>query len=312
MLYPTHIRFGWQFGIAVSLALIANYHSLFILKTPIDLIIAIVLMISGAIYGSGFPDIDSKKSIPAFEHPIMRKIFEICGIGHRGPISHSVLSETILWGIPILITYSLSQQRLNSLFGLNHGETLLLFVIFLGFAATDEIRSVILVGKSFVESDHKSFYGIKNTILFLMTDDYEFAKKSHFHRPNREDRKKWRPISLLIGLVFFGVFLGSNQESINKYIGLYMIYLIGILAGVYSHLLADMSTKQGIYLDWSHQIQIGKWMQRTPILRLFVPNNEFKTGSSYETVVRIIVSSVNLVLIILLFLHLGIALLTNK
>lgn len=310
MLYPTHIRFGWQFGIAISLALIANYHSLFIIKTPIDLIIAIVLMISGAIYGSGFPDIDSKQSIPAYEHPVMRKVFELFQIHHRGPISHSVLSETIIWGIPIMIFYLLSRSNPVTFLGLNENQVKMLFIIFLGFASTDEIRSVILIGKSFIQSDHRTWNGIKNTVLFLMTDDYAFAKESHFHRPNREDKKKYRPIALAIGTLFFLFFFGiSGNDDLKQYFGFYAIYLTGILAGVYSHLLADMSTKQGIYLDWKHQIQIGKWMQRTPILKWFVPNNEFRTGSTYETVVRIIVSSVNMLLLLILFMHLFITIL---
>lgn len=297
-----------QFGLIASLALIANYHSLLLISNFPNLIIAIILAISGGLYGSGFPDIDSKKSIPAYEHPVMRKVFELFHINHRGPISHSFLTETIIWGIPIGITYFMSKININTLFSLTHEQLLIIFKLFLSFAAVNEIRSILLCIISFFKSDYKSFSGIKNTILFLMTDDYEFAKKSHFHRANREDKAKFKVIALGISLFIFFVLFNFSGNDLSQYINFFNIFLVGVLAGVYSHLVMDMSTLNGVYLDFSHQIQVARWMKKNPVLRIFVPNNDFKTGSSWETQVRIIVSSINILLFILLFYHLALVL----
>ena len=300
MLYPTHYRMGIQAGLLFSVLVIIEYYSWWHINSFMLLLLAILLGISGALYGSGWNDIDSKKSIPAREHPIMRKVFELFNITHRGPISHSLLSISIIWLLPAIALKLMVNANLIKI-KCSIGNELIIKIV-LALFSVNAIRMFLSFFISLFKSDYKSLSGLKNTILFLMTDDFEFAKKSHFRRMNFEDRQKLKYLSMIIAIAIAVVFPVVN---INDCLNLMSIYILGVYAGsVVGHWLMDLSTKQGVYIDWKHQIKIGQWMMDNPVLRYFVPESEFKTGSSYEIKVRIIVSFVNIILFILLFYHL--------
>ncbi|HEO2443529.1 MULTISPECIES: metal-dependent hydrolase [Bacillus amyloliquefaciens group] len=122
MMYPTHKKLGYAFGLAgipivsaISTSEFAQNNNLLPafgidtleLSNPFSIIYYALIVCTAlwaSLYGAGFPDIDSPGSIPANANIInkgLSYIYRITGVHHRGKFSHGVDSLTIVF----LITY---------------------------------------------------------------------------------------------------------------------------------------------------------------------------------------------------------------
>lgn len=118
MMYKTHKEVGKVFfivslPIAIQTGLIPSIFSSMgngvvqTLKTLIYLITTLVVGYHGAIWGAGYPDLDSQGSTPDRRNPILGKIIRAFGVKHRGKFSHSLDSITLTFGIVLLTVRNL-------------------------------------------------------------------------------------------------------------------------------------------------------------------------------------------------------------
>lgn len=306
MLYPTHKRFGIMFGFSLGIIMlsISNY-GLFAHIHGFALFGALIIAMLGASFGAEFPDIDKNGTIPTKHHPIIRIFFEIGHCQHRGKFSHSYLTQTLFWGA-ILISSVILMNILPkvSIFGI----VSLLTAYWFG----REIGEIGMFLISFFNSDVIKGKNIGAFLNYLATQNKEMARKAHF----RKLYGSQKIICLLIGGIAGLFFLGNNTNFqfnkissasdfniIKSYV---IIYIIFTWFGVMSHLLADMSTYEGVYIGWGERfapMQIISHFSNVPIIGLFIPDNQFKTGSSWEYGARIFVSAVDIILFVILLIQ---------
>lgn len=298
MLRPTHKRAGFTTGLIMSITFLSTFKSIHSLETISTILLAILLIISGNYLGAEWPDIDSKNSIPRKEHPIWGHIFDIFGIKHRGPVSHSVLSLTIIWLVPaFVIKFFGSEIILNAD---KQMRTFMIAIINVILAASLGRIISILFGsiQPLLSAKNKSPHGVLNALLFLMTDDRLFSKQAGIRKINDQKLREVYIISFIGSIIFFfatNPITNATNNSIKDALSMLFIYLVAIYIGCLSHLWMDVSTLDGVYIDWTHKVSPAKWMMNTPVLNMFVPNNQFRTGSSWETIVRIIISIINII-----------------
>lgn len=303
MLYPTHIRTGYLFGFVTAIIFTSTIYVQNANNGYAGLAMSVILTLSGAVFGAEFPDIDSASSIPRRKHPFFACFFKFFNIQHRGRFSHSVLSETLFWGAILGGVYFLLQS-LSGLDDSNYYFVMLAFKIFFAAAIGKQLLTIFGAVNSLLHSQISSFSGLANFALFIMTNDNQYAKLAKYRQPNAFEQRILWVLSYGVGAVLVMLLMPVDNttkatliSNTTYYAG---IYLIGVWAGVMSHMLMDVSTREGIYIFWTNRFSPAKQMERIPILKLFVPNNQFRTGSGWETVVRIIVSIIDIILIVLL------------
>lgn len=289
MLFPTHRRAGIFLGLAFSIAIVVNMYNFTLTKTIFGLVVAIILAMSGAVFGAEFPDIDSPGSIPRRHHPLWGMVFDFFHVHHRGKFSHSLLSQTLFWGTIIIGTYLVGTGKILIPTQYRHYLPLA-FKLFLTFALSAQLTMIVSAVDALTKSKIETPAGMFNVLLFIMTDDPEYSKKARYHKPNQKQMDGIKIISLLFSALVFFIIFANKGFSLKDYANFLIIYLVGTYVGVLSHLWMDVSTLEGVFLDWSHRISPAKAMIRNPLLKHFVPNNEFRTGSSWETIIRIGIS----------------------
>lgn len=291
MLYPTHRRLGIQFGEGLAVIAISSglFSALSFKSLPL-ILLGMGLAISGSLFGAEYPDIDSPKSIPAQRHPIWRMIFQFFHVHHRGKFSHSILSQTLLWGIIWIGMLFFVQDPIIA----GHINNNLIVKIFLVVALGNLFEIMV----NFI-SAIKNSSAIKNgqyltLIKFLATDSKEAASDIHFHRTPMTFTTKIISYLISAGFVFL---LIPNQTS--YLIRFCSIYILGIYCGVLSHLFGDIATVSGIHIGWGESVKPVRVMQKIPILNLMIGKGT--AGSPYENRFRIIVSIIDFILFIMLF-----------
>lgn len=298
MLRPTHKRAGFLTGLVSSITFLSTIDQINSLGTVLHVMLAILLIIAGNYLGAEWPDIDSKSSIPRKEHPIWGHIFDALGIRHRGPISHSVLSITLIWFLPALLIKFFGPDLIMNSSDDAKKMFLALINLILSFSLARIISILVSSIRPLFTAKDKTPDGFLNSLLFLMTDDRMFSKKAGIRRMKEQKVREVCFIALFISIAFFFIIdpvTDVKTSNVTSAISLMFIYVVAIYIGCLSHLWMDVSTLDGVYIDWSHKVSPAKWMMKTPGLNLFVPNNQFRTGSSWETVVRIIISIVNMI-----------------
>lgn len=288
MLYPTHRRLGIQFGMLFSIILLSvGLFSLFSLNSPILMIFSILILCSGSIFGSEFPDIDSPRSKPTQRHPIWKIFFNFFHIEHRGKFSHSVLSQFLFW----LAIWLGSILMINNM---DNSNSILVMKFILGLFLGNVFELLIgfinSVYKSKVIKDKQYFLFVQ----YLMTGSKEIAKEL---RISNKDNLFERLISYGIGVLFSFMVVPDNIHFFVKFV---TIYIIGIYIGVLSHLFGDMSTISGIYIGWNKQFKPIAVLKNIPILNLMIDDG--KTGGDYEERFRKIVTLINFLLFLILVL----------
>lgn len=310
MLFPTHRRFGVFLGLALSVAIVINMYNFTLTKTIFGLIVAIILAMSGAVFGAEFPDIDSPGSIPRRHHPLWGIGFDFFHVHHRGKFSHSLLSQTLFWGAIIIGTYLVGAGKILIPTQYRHYLPLA-FKLFLTFALSTQLTMIASAIDALAKSKIETPAGILNVLLFIMTDDPEYSKKARYRKPNQKQMDGIKIASLLFSALVFFIVFANKGFSLKDYANFLIIYLIGTYVGVLSHWFADSITLQGVKLGWEqgYLVSPAKAMMRNPILKHFVPNNEFRTGSSWETVIRIGISIGCIIAFVVLvydFIHIAI------
>lgn len=143
------------------------------------------------------------------------------------------------------------------------------FVWFISMDLVDLFKWVADVGKNprwFSILDHNRFKiggGIAVVLTLLMA---------------------WNGVIDLLGVLTFNVSLSSALHSGMILVASFKLYVIFTLAGVYSHLFADMTTKAGISIFFKPlaPAKVILKVKKIPVVgKLLVPT-EFTTGSKWE------------------------------
>lgn len=306
MLYPTHKRFGLMFGFGLGIIMLSiNSYGLFAHTHGFSLFCALLIAILGATFGAEFPDIDKNGTIPTKHHPILRVFFEIFHCEHRGKFSHSYLTQTLFWG-GVLLASILFMKIFPPL---TVYVSLSCFCTYLVGREVAELSSFLI---SFFNSDVIKGKNVGAFINFLATQNKQMARKAHYHKLYGSQKIVCLILAIIFGFLFLGNVTNFEFEHVpapNEFIILksyLVIYIVFVWFGVMSHLLADMSTYEGVYIGWGERfapMQIISRFKNVPIIGLFIPDNQFKTGSSWEYGARIFVSSVDIVLFCFLLIQ---------
>lgn len=294
MLYPTHRRLGIQFGEGLAVVAISSglFSALSFKSLPL-ILLGIGLAVSGSLFGAEYPDIDSPRSIPAQRHPIWRMIFQFFHVHHRGKFSHSILSQTLFWGIIwIGMLFFVQDPAVSG--QINNSLIVKLFlVVALGNLFEVMVNFITAIKNSSAIRDGQFMTLIK----FLATDSKEAASDIHFHRSASSFTTK--AISYLISAAFVFLLIPNQTSYLIRFCS---VYILGIYCGVLSHLFGDIATVSGIHIGWGEPVKPVRVMQRIPILNLMVGKGT--AGSPYENRFRIIVSIIDAALFVMLFLAL--------
>lgn len=281
MLYPTHKKYGILWGlvfipIAVAIGLIPTITSEMRNSDLFISVMTVCIGMIGALFGSRFPDIDSPTSIPSKRHPIIAKIFRLTGVTHRGKFSHDVASIGVFFGIIYLIVqrggtkyiHFVSNSDSNIIYTVSY-LTILIIVYLIGTEIVSELQDFANKIKS------KKMWAIleKHKYIFALT------------------AVGW----LLLILVLSGMF--NIKELVTGTVGLdsaiwsaivtvvlLKVFVVFSLAGAYSHLFADMTTKSGISIFGIKlaPAQVVLKLKKLPIIGKHLMKTEFKTGSKWE------------------------------
>lgn len=287
MLYPTHQRFGILWGLlsfpigvfigtvpVMSLDMSANEFFM--------LLICCYVGMRGALFGAEYPDIDSKSSIPRKKHPIIGRVFDALGVKHRGKYSHDFFSIGLTFGTIYFLTAVIGDRFVqqvasgNSVSGLLAYWGLLLFVWMIAMNAVD----AVLWFANLI--NNKRMWAIFNA--------------------NRVKIGTIIGVFLTVILVISGVFnirsflggIGINQSlpSAIMLVSSFKIYIAFSLAGAYSHLFADMITKQGVSIFFIplKPMSIISKVRKTPVVGKYLIPLDPKTGGVYEDIIRLVVT----------------------
>lgn len=288
MLYPTHKRYGIFFGlmtfpIGVGLGVVPVLTGAMRASDVAMVLICSYMAMRGAIFGAEFPDIDSPGSIPAQKHPVIKKIFRFFGVKHRGKFSHDVFSQTMLFGSVYFLLTTASNRWLNNLVTASNfwlAATVLATLCFVWFVSLDLVdlfKWVANLGHNqrwWTILDKNRFkigawIGSVLTVLMMMSGVID-----------------------VLDAVFMQVSVSSALKSAMMLISAFKVYTVFALAGVYSHLFADMTTKAGIsifFIPLAPAKVILK-LKKIPIIgKLLIPT-EFRTGSKWEDFNRLVIT----------------------
>lgn len=279
MLYPTHQKYGILFGILTIpvIVLLGFIPTISPTMRPVDIVtilLACFVGIGGALFGARFPDIDSPTSIPARRHPIIRKIFAFFKIKHRGKYSHDYATIGATFLVAYLVVAKGGEKLLHGVAIGNTVVNYLVYVISLGvlyLIAQDIIDFVQWLGKKFKQKKLVEFAETKRVI---------------------------GSIAIVAGTVVLMVVSGlldiSAMMAGNDITGaltlttiatvVLKVYVIMAWSGAYSHLFADMTTKEGVRFFGIRMApaQVMLKVKKVPLIgKLLIPT-DFKTGSSWE------------------------------
>lgn len=279
MLYPTHQKYGILFGILAIPVIVATgfLPTVSVDMRPIDIltiIIACFVGIGGAMFGARFPDIDSPTSIPARRHPIIRKIFDFFKVKHRGRYSHDYATIGITFLIAFLLVAKGGERLLQ---GVALGNTYVNYLVYLlsagllFFIGNDIMDFIIWLGKKFKQKkfaqsvESKRFIGSVGVVVLA------FA------------------LLLFSGLLSVsGVLAGTDLTSAltltTIMIVVLKVYVLMAWAGAYSHLFADMTTKEGVRFFGLRlaPAQVMLKVKKIPVIGHLLVPTDFKTGSAWE------------------------------
>lgn len=281
MLYKTHKKFGYTFGFAaltlsfingwvVSLSQVGRFYE----KAMVFIIV--YTAIRGAVFGSGFPDIDSPGSVPARHYPFLRRVFKLLNIKHRGPVSHDYVTVTVLF-----IGAYFGVQKL-SLMGLTNHWVMLALTIYVCYNFSRDIMNNVV---------------------------YKFIK-------DKKRRKTVLKLSKpIVAVVIYGVFvtlgfirIGEGSVSLlatsNFVWPILRTWIVFGWVGAMSHLFADMLTNDGVHFlgfDLA-PAKIVLLVKKIPVIGKHLIANDMKTGSSYEDGWNLIVTVMMVPLFILVII----------
>lgn len=238
----------------------------------------------GALFGSRFPDIDSPSSIPARRHPIIQKIFVAFGVKHRGKFSHDFASIGIFFGVIYFIIKNLGNKFIQLV--ATTDSTMVYSIAYMVI-----ILVVYLVGIEVVSElqDFANFIGNKKMWAILDSRKYFFSLFTVF----------WLMVVLILSGVFdFNALINGNIGRDNAIwvasttTSLLQTFVLFSLAGAYSHLFADMTTKSGVSIFWIKlaPAQVILKVRNVPLVGKILVPTEFKTGSKWEDFNRMVVS----------------------
>lgn len=263
MLYKTHKKFGYLFGLTALLISLMNgwIVSLVIAQGFYNKVLTFMIVymaIRGSIFGASFPDIDSPGSVPARHYPMLRRLFKGFGIKHRGKISHDYFSITVIYGVSYLVmSYALN------------------------VAKTVDAVSFILTGylMYWISRD------IINQVVFKLIKDKKRRKGL---------TTILKPLGAIIFYVLFSItgFISLSQGGLgliqtNNFIApvLKTLIIFGWVGSI-SHLFADMLTNSGV---WAFGMEIAPAqvilvVRKLPVIGKRLLVNEMKTGTRYEDI----------------------------
>lgn len=281
MLYKTHKKFGYTFGfVALILSFINGWMVAFNqvggFYNKVMVFILVYTAIRGAVFGSGFPDIDSPGSVPARHYPFLRRVFKVLNIKHRGKVSHDYITVTLIF----IAVY----------FGVNW---------LIQYAFTSPILMLVLA--SYVCYNFSR--DMMNNIVFKLVKDKKKRKTI------LAITKPVGAVLLLILFVTFGfIRLGTGPVSLlatSNFIGpVLRQWIIFGWVGAMSHLFADMLTNEGVhFLGFDvAPAKIVLLVKKLPLIGKFLISNDMKTGSSYEDGWNLVVTVMMVPLFILVLM----------
>lgn len=302
MLYPTHKKFGIYWGllmipVSVMIGLIPSVSSSMRMSDLVLIIVSVYMGMRGALFGSRFPDIDSPTSIPAKKHPYIQKIFHKFGVKHRGKYSHDYASI----GLTFLILYILvafgGEKLLLLIYDDHKFLNVLVYAVCLFFIhmisndIIDIFQAVANIQKNkkmfAILESNKTKISILISIIMLITLAISGTVE-------------------LLGIITFSISTVSAIKIATLVIVSLKVYVVFALVGAYSHLYADMTTKQGVYIFGKQLAPMRTILliKKIPIFgKLLIPS-EFKTNSEWENMNNLIVTLLCFPASILAFLFL--------
>ena len=261
MLYRTHKKFGYTFGFAALILSFINgwmvaFNQVGGFYDKAMVFILAYTAIRGAVFGSGFPDIDSPGSVPARHYPFLRRVFKLLNIKHRGPVSHDYVTVTVIF--------------IGLYFGVN-------WLIQMAF--TNPWLMVVL---AFYVCYNFSRDMMNNIVFKLVKDKKKRKTVLALTKP-------------LVAVVLFIVFVTvgfirmgtspANLVGTSNFIGpVLRQWIIFGWVGAMSHLFADMLTNDGVhFLGFDvAPAKIVLLVKKLPLIGKYLISNDMKTGSSYE------------------------------
>jgi len=287
MLYPTHKRFGILWGlVAIPIGVILGLIPIISFKMSSSEMLMIVLCgvvgMRGALFGAEFPDIDSPTSIPRQKHKIIGRIFDLCGVKHRGKYSHDYLSIGLTFVIIYFLVHITGERFVQAIVEGNTtlGTLAYLGVLFFVYVVANMVVDTILWVANLVKN--KRMWAIvnkKRVVISLMIS---------------------APLVLILTLtgvfdiksVFGSISLKQSLSSAMILVTSLKIYTIFSLVGAYSHLFADMLTKDGVSICFVKISPMGiiSNVRKIPILGKFLVPLDPKTGGRWEDIVRYVVT----------------------
>lgn len=239
------------------------------------IIMTLYMGMRGALFGAKYPDIDSPTSIPAKKHPIIHNIFQKFGVKHRGKYSHDYWTIGATFAVLYILVHYGGMKLLNVIIMDNH---LINSVIYLsGFVF------IYIIGIDIIDFFEWFFHKIKQHKIA-----YFFEKKRYL--------LGFSTVALLlISLMINGTLdiksvltlqinVGSAMVMATILIVCFKVYVLFALAGAYSHLFADMSTKDGVYLFGKkvRPVEFAEKIRKVPIIGKHLVPTDFKTGGEWE------------------------------
>lgn len=285
MLYRTHKKFGVLWGvlgliISIMVGLIPAMSDSMRITDKIYLGWLFYVSMRGSIFGAEFPDIDSKGSIPSRHHPFIRNIFASLGIVHRGKFSHDFASLALFFGI-ILFGWDVSKTFLMS--NVTEHQTIILGV---------GIWMIFILSKDLID-----------VLLYVTLKNYEKIK-----RVNMIAKVVGFLISLvlawMLGLITFGSDPSNIVQSANFVFPTVTLWIIFTWVGAYSHLFADMLTKEGVNLFGKRiaPARVVLLVKKIPLIGRFLLPSGLLTGSGYEDSCRMVVVILTIPAVVCLFI----------
>src|SRR5699024_3885995 len=236
----------------------------------------------GALFGAEFPDIDSPTSIPRQKHKVIGRIFDIFGVKHRGKYSHDFLSIGLTFAGIYFLVHIVFERFVQAIVKGNTtlGTDAYLGVLFFVYVIANMVVDAILWVANLIQN--KRMWAIvnkKRVVISVMIS---------------------APLILVLTLtgifdvksVIGNISLEQSLSSAMIIVTSLKIYTIFSLVGAYSHLFADMLTKDGVsicFVRMTPMAVISK-VRKIPILGRFLVPLDPKTGGRWEDVVRYVVT----------------------
>jgi len=287
MLYPTHRRFGILWGlIAIPIGVVLGLIPIMSVDMSASDMFMVILCgfigMRGAMFGAEFPDIDSPSSIPRKKHKMIGRIFDLCGVKHRGKYSHDFFSIGLTFGLIYFITNIVGERWIHSIVEGNQ---------FLGSLAYLSMLVFVWV--------------IANTLVDFILRIANLTKNKRMWAIVNKRRLQYNmlfTVPVVLVLSFMGVFnfgnvignvnVGQSVASAMVLITSFKIFIVFTLVGAYSHLFADMLTKSGVSIFFIRMTPMGviSKVRKIPVFGKILVPLEPRTGGRWENLVRHVVT----------------------